>query len=1619
MPEFEVSAITRGSPKNTRKMENPPILQNVLNQTGGLISSEDIIVKYVEIMMKDYENMIETEKSWYAVSINLQILDKLIMLNSDVHLIKKFIIVIFKTFLDLKDSIIRDELSLMDILEYNLGVGLGNDMVETYIKMKIHLLRIYSLDADSSKSSFKDITAAYGTNSNFYQLFTNMKSGNVQFAYLLTATMIKLSLSTKTTFKLSFLILANQYSIFTGNIRDEMFTKINKEGIRMISKSPDLVYKFTANHVYALIDECIKRKINCDSLKPLLEKYNQYKKPDESVTLLKPLNKRDSLENIDDMLDAGNFNNLIHSKKDIKQLSTFVKNLDLNSIADKNSLTQLIRLITTENGYFENISGLFDHITMKIKDLKCSFDNIDFIYTSLKMMSASLLQINQHKRLLNCSKLFFYFGNQVINLEPLKSIPYWNSFLDIDSIISITIQEKLITFKRLATISNDQILKNNIKVAFIIQLLFLKTIGVKHKSLFYYESLFQGDLAVSIKLFSKCILTKIESADLLFEYIDNESLIVATTLEIIKCIETTNATDKDSLISQLILKQKIKLKDTGLFFYFLSKVSTIIDFPINFKNGTLNFNIDSAIIDIDKLVISHLYNLQAISNPEDNSTLPKINETLMGWLDTMDENHSTSCINYEFDVISSIYFTFKYNNLHKLCSTILSNYLNKRVHQLSENQNKYFVSYLIDSLLKAEDVSMCSRIISRYSDIICSNEVTGYAGMSLALSMFFHFIKTNSSHAELSLKSIYKAFTSNELFSIEAQKDKYKAVELLMLNARFCKLSGLYLSSNHVSAITNFNRSIGLLQSIFKNFLLSTPNVPLLNVQFKSILKIKFSYEMLECYILLIEKYSTIGFGKEFEYFFKELDMFSKIQPSHNLQYYVNLKLIDFTLFKGSIDSASDYMKLVNSITSKIYVDSTSGNNIMELRRLITFENYARKLGDKELIKSISKDLNNFVFQNLKAPDLNQYILKQWGLVLKRRYENYCEDDTSLITCEEINGLFNSIISGIKILKESSNKEHYISCYPMIENISIEDNDENISKLKKLNRLLVEELKSNFNNSSVEFTKANLDMIVNCFIEMISNSTNSNINKEMYQMVMLNDQYKNYSFNLEKLFALSTQKQKAVLPEITSQPDKLSAGLLKNQNLNLKNVLPTNWQVLTVDYVLPTNSLVIVRYDSRFNAPLFVNISLDGKREQVSYKSILASLQSIIEDSDKTTSIEVTQNINTYEEKSQWWDTRRSLDKKLENLLTDIDVEWLGGFNSLFQFKNVSMADIKLFKGQLIDIVSKYTGFKSLENDKIKQNIQNLHDGIVELFLKIDKISDDKVSHLLNFFLKRVGFKNGEDFDKIEMLEMTTMLKQKIISLSKKRIISDNNDYHIVLVPGSNCIKIPWESIPSLRNKSVTRMPTLSQLESYLVKYKNLLESGVDSNKGYYVLNPGGDLKRTEQNLLPWFKELGGWDGIISKPPTDLDIIRAFDERNLYIYAGHGGGEQYIKSKNIKKRDYIPPSLLLGCSSGALKGSGSIHPYGTVYNYINGGCPMVLVNLWDVTDKDIDLFTVDALKKWGFFVDYDSFDDPFDMTMNNPSLSECIAKSREVCKLKYLNGAAPIIYGLPLSLETT
>ena len=63
--------------------------------------------------------------------------------------------------------------------------------------------------------------------------------------------------------------------------------------------------------------------------------------------------------------------------------------------------------------------------------------------------------------------------------------------------------------------------------------------------------------------------------------------------------------------------------------------------------------------------------------------------------------------------------------------------------------------------------------------------------------------------------------------------------------------------------------------------------------------------------------------------------------------------------------------------------------------------------------------------------------------------------------------------------------------------------------------------------------------------------------------------------------------------------------------------------------------------------------------------------------------------------------------------------------------------------------------------------------------------------------------------------------------------------------------------------------------------------------------------------------------------------------------------------------------------------------------------PAVVGNLWDVTDGGIDKFTMKFLHM--FFEQGDK-----------RSLTQCVIRSRGECNMKYINGSAPVVYGMPV-----
>ncbi|KAL1612722.1 separin protein [Paraconiothyrium brasiliense] len=246
---------------------------------------------------------------------------------------------------------------------------------------------------------------------------------------------------------------------------------------------------------------------------------------------------------------------------------------------------------------------------------------------------------------------------------------------------------------------------------------------------------------------------------------------------------------------------------------------------------------------------------------------------------------------------------------------------------------------------------------------------------------------------------------------------------------------------------------------------------------------------------------------------------------------------------------------------------------------------------------------------------------------------------------------------------------------------------------------------------------------------------------------------------------------------------------------------------------------------------------------------------------------------------------------------------------------------------------------------------------------------------------------------------------------------------------------------------------------------------------GTSMLNPSGDLGNTSKTIKPYLDDMQGtWTHIANRPPLEKEFEDCLKTDELVLFFGHGSGAQYIRSQAVrrlylngkaqsegdKKKPGCATTFLFGCSSVHLSDNGIYEPSGMLSSYLTAGAPAVLGMLWDVTDKDCDRLAVRAGELWGLWPEPEpeneaSVEPPPTIKKRkgkgrvaqlveevgtpraasksrkgNASadtsvmvgrrkrgigLDEAVRDARNACVLRYLNGAAAVVYGIPVYLE--
>lgn len=532
------------------------------------------------------------------------------------------------------------------------------------------------------------------------------------------------------------------------------------------------------------------------------------------------------------------------------------------------------------------------------------------------------------------------------------------------------------------------------------------------------------------------------------------------------------------------------------------------------------------------------------------------------------------------------------------------------------------------------------------------------------------------------------------------------------------------------------------------------------------------------------------------------------------------------------------------------------------------------------------------------------------------------------------------------------------------------------------------------------------------------------------------------------------------------------------------DIIPEQWSAISISLSDNKHDLCISKLQAGqspfvIRLPLERATSRDADSEVFNFQEGRTELLEIIKRANTTCHDK--RDFSVKGAKTAWWQERNALDTQMKGLLEKIESIWLGGFRGIFsQHKRHPELFVKFQKNFQTILDKHLPSRRQVRGKKPAKSATkvSLDSRILELFIGLGDASDEEcdfdemLNDLLYFVVDILQF-HGER-NAYDEIDFDTMVVDTLDSLHSYHAEAKNFEgaktkCHTILVLDKALHTFPWESMPCLQGLAVSRVPSLACLRRLILEQRpssQATSSGesqdghhVSIDNGTYILNPSGDLKATKDTFeVPLNSCLGSsWTRIENKPPTEANFEKALASSEILLYMGHGGGAQYIRNRQIRRLDKCrATALLMGCSSASLNDVGDFEVYGLVWSYMLAGCPAVVGTLWDVTDKDIDLYTGQLYEEWGVVKrgtfgahlarqaakakasdesstkrdrsvsrkraapeEIEAREGHTACEYGDASLPEAVARAKNsgVCKFKYLNAGAVCVYGIPVYVD--
>ncbi|EPS34197.1 hypothetical protein PDE_09161 [Penicillium oxalicum 114-2] len=494
-------------------------------------------------------------------------------------------------------------------------------------------------------------------------------------------------------------------------------------------------------------------------------------------------------------------------------------------------------------------------------------------------------------------------------------------------------------------------------------------------------------------------------------------------------------------------------------------------------------------------------------------------------------------------------------------------------------------------------------------------------------------------------------------------------------------------------------------------------------------------------------------------------------------------------------------------------------------------------------------------------------------------------------------------------------------------------------------------------------------------------------------------------------------------PTTAPQLEGKNEDICTNFAENYIDILPENWNVLSLSLSADCSEFYVSRLQKNrppflLRLPLRRGNSDEDEEEQFTFEDGKEEMRELIKLANQSAHAAKAQT--TKQMKKEWWTNREALDQRMESLLHNVENVWFGGFRGIFSPLAKHSDAFARFADAFQGILDKHLPSRQ-KGGKAASPRLTLHQNVLELFIGLRDLDsqeepDDILMDLLYFvvdILQFQGERNAYDEIDFDMMVVDTLDALRGYHDAAREDIAASSPSHTVLVLDKALHLFPWESLPCLQGFPVCRVPSLECLRDRVLRFRDSQAGAViRRTSGSYLLNPTGDLRTTQENFEPGLSKLHSWTGMVNREPSEEEFRSALETKDLFLYFGHGSGAQYIRGRTVKRLTKCAVAFLMGCSSGTLTEAGEYEPYGTPMNYLQAGSPALVATLWDVTDKDIDRFATSTFDTWGLLDKKGK-----SRRASEKSLDDAVAGARASCVLKYLNGAAPVVYGVPVFLD--